>query len=68
MNLDHHASTITSLAFNEYSQAENSKMIGQQDYKKTVELISSSADKNLISKKLDNERFKVYSSDLDSAG
>ena len=43
-------------------------MIGQQDYKKTVELISSSADKNLISKKLDNERFKVYSSDLDSAG
>ena len=44
MNLDHHSSTITSLAFND---AEGSG----------IELISSSADKSLVSKRFDNARF-----------
>lgn len=48
MNLEHHASTITSLAFNESEAASG------------IELISSSADKTLVSTRLDSERFDAH--------
>ena len=65
MSMDHHASTITSLAFNDYATHSDNTM---KEYKSTVELISSSADKSLISKRLDSERFKIFSEDLELAG
>ncbi len=68
MNLDHHASTITALQFNEFSSQETTRHSGSGEYKKNIELISSSADKNLISKKLDLDRFKIFSNDLQLAG
>lgn len=49
MNMDHHSSTITSLVFNESHDSQN---IGKSSSGKAIELISSSADKRLISKKL----------------
>lgn len=68
MNLDHHASTITAVAFNQYSKASSERLSGQLDYKRHIELISSSADKNLVSKKLDLDRFDILKTDLELAG
>lgn len=68
MNLDHHSSTITSLAFNEFSTPNELRVSRESEYKSTIELISSSADKHLVSKRLDSERFKIFSNDLESAG
>ena len=64
-SLDHHASTITSLQFNEYSAVEASVAAG---YKRKVELISTSADKNLINKQLDLDLFKDLGSDIAETG
>ena len=48
---------------------ENSGQIsGQPTYKRNVELYSSSADRSLISKALDLDRFKIFSNDLVTAG
>ena len=33
-----------------------------------MEIISSSADKNLVSKRLDSKRFKIFSDDLELGG
>lgn len=65
--LDHHVSTITSLQFNEYSTMDEIHS-GNQTYKKHIELVSSSADKNLISNKLDIDRFQIFANDLNTAG
>ena len=67
MTLDHHVSTITSLQFNEYSTMDEIHS-GNQTYKKHIELVSSTADKNLISNKLDIDRFQIFSNDLNTAG
>ena len=66
MNLDHHNSTITALQFNEYGTMDEKsrRLSGTPTYDKHVELISSSADRNLISKKLDLARFQVHANDL----
>ena len=57
MTLDHHVSTITSLQFNEYSTMDEVRVSGNPTYKKHIDLVSSSADKNLICKQLDYDRF-----------
>jgi len=67
MSLDHHASTITSLHFNEYSTMEQSRQSGTPSYNRHVDIISSSADKNLISKNLDLNRFQMFANDLSTA-
>lgn len=54
MNLDYHTSTITSLAFNE---SEDTDGVG-------ISLISSSADKSLVSNRLDNGRFHAHQGNL----
>jgi len=68
MNLDHHASTITALQFNEYSSTSDARLSSNQpEYRQMIELISSSADKNLACKQLDLERFNIFSNELDTA-
>lgn len=37
-------------------------------YQQNIDLLTSSADKNLISKKLDLERFRIHSNNLEEAG
>lgn len=59
-SLDHHTSTITSLQFNEYAIQDDVRLSGSPNFVRQVELISSSADRNLISKKIDLEKFKAY--------
>ena len=67
--LDHHASTITSLQFNEFSSTvSNKSRLSNPSYERNIELITSSADKNLISKSLDLSRFKIFANDLLMAG
>ena len=67
--LDHHASTITALQFNEYSTAvENKSRLSNPSYERNIELVTSSADKNLITKNLDLGRFKIFANDLLMAG
>ena len=69
MSLDHHASTITSLHFNEYATVEDSRrQSGNPNYVMNVDLLSSSADKNLVSKNLDLKRFQIFQNDLATAG
>lgn len=69
MHLEHHVSTITSLQFNEYSTVEELKRSSTTPiYHRQIDLISSSADKNLICKNLDLERFQMFSNDLATAG
>ena len=68
MNLDHHTSTITALQFNEYSTIKEARMSGTPNYERNIELYSSSADKNLISKSVDLARFSLHRCDLPSAG
>lgn len=57
-SLDHHTSTITALQFNEYSTMEDARLSGSPSYTRHIELISTSADKNLINKKVDLELFR----------
>ena len=64
-SLDHHVSTITSLQFNEYSAVEASVAAS---YKRKIELISTSADKNLINKQLDLDLFRDLGSDIAATG
>lgn len=54
--LDHHSSTITALHFNEYS-VDVTKSKSNAAQQRNVELITGSADRNLITKSLDLDRF-----------
>ena len=47
---------------------EEGRLSGNPNYKKNIELVSSSADRNLISKALDLGRFQIFANDLMTAG
>ena len=65
-SLDHHTSTITALQFNTYSTIDT-RLSGSPNYNKHVELISSSADRNLVNKAVDLETFVRNANNLEHA-